>query len=306
MERGEIKQGVGLALTAYTLWGLSPIFWRLGEGSAGAALLVRIVSTCLFLWLIQIVRDRAAGIRIIARDRRVVLLAAASATLLAFNWLVFIWAVNNGRVLEASLGYFLNPLVSVVLGVTVLRERLRANQWLAIAIAAAGVVVLSVDVGRMPWVAISLAMSFGLYGLIRKMTPLGSLDGLSIEVSLMFPPAILVLVTLVMVGDGIDVVSKPLDWLWAGGAALVTAAPLLLFASAARRIELWMVGVLQYVAPTLNFLLGVFVYGESWSGGQAVGFVVIWSGLAVFAVEGVAQAGRVRSRRAAAVVRAQS
>jgi len=243
------------------------------------------------------VRDRGVGVRAIARDRRTVLLAATSATLLAGNWLVFIWAVNNERVLEASLGYFLNPLVSVVLGVSVLGERLRANQWLAVSIAAVGVVVLSIDVGSVPWVAISLAVSFGLYGLIRKTTPLGSLDGLSFELSLMVVPALVGFVMLAMVGDGSDVVSEPRDWLWAGGAALMTAAPLLLFASAARRIELWMVGVLQYVAPTLNFLLGVFAFGESWSGGQAVGFVVIWTGLAIFAVDGVARAGRGRPGR---------
>ena len=146
MQRGEIKQGIGLAVTAYTLWGLSPIFWRLGDGSAGAALVVRIVSTFVLLGLVQVVRDRGVGVRAIARDRRTVLLAATSATLLAGNWLVFIWAVNNERVLEASLGYFLNPLVSVVLGVSVLGERLRANQWLAVSIAAVGVVVLSIDV----------------------------------------------------------------------------------------------------------------------------------------------------------------
>jgi len=297
MQRGELGQGIGLAVTAYTLWGLSPIFWRLGDGSAGAALVVRIVSTFVLLGLVQVVRDRGVGVRAIARDRRTVLLAATSATLLAGNWLVFIWAVNNERVLEASLGYFLNPLVSVVLGVSVLGERLRANQWLAVSIAAVGVVVLSIDVGSVPWVAISLAVSFGLYGLIRKTTPLGSLDGLSFELSLMVVPALVGFVMLAMVGDGSDVVSEPRDWLWAGGAALMTAAPLLLFASAARRIELWMVGVLQYVAPTLNFLLGVFAFGESWSGGQAVGFVVIWTGLAIFAVDGVARAGRGRPGR---------
>lgn len=296
MDRGEINQGVGLGLMAYTLWGLSPIFWRLGDGSAGSVLVVRVLATFVFLGLIQLVHDRAAGVRVIARDRRVLVLMATSAVLLAANWLLFIWSVTNERVLEASLGYFLNPLVSVVLGVTVLRERLRPAQWLAIAIAAAGVLVLSIDVGRVPWVAISLAVSFGLYGLIRKTAPLGSLDGLSIEVSLMFPVAVAAFAVLTTIDGGTDVVSEPLEWVWAGGTALMTAAPLLLFASAARRVELWMVGVLQYIAPTLNFLLGVFAYDESWSGGQVVGYVVIWSGLAVFAVEGVVQTRRIRSR----------
>ena len=299
MDRGELNRGVGLALMAYTLWGLSPIFWRLGDGSAGSVLVVRVLATFAFLGIIQLVRDRAAAVRAIARDRRVLLLMATSAVLLATNWLLFIWSVTNDRVLEASLGYFLNPLLSVVLGVTVLRERLRTPQWFAIAVAAAGVVVLAVDVGRVPWVALSLALSFGLYGLIRKTAPLGSLDGLTIEVSLMFPLAVAAFVVLTTVDGGTEVVSEPLEWIWAGGTALMTAAPLLLFASAARRIELWMVGVLQYIAPTLNFLLGVLVYDESWSGGQVVGFLVIWSGLAVFAAEGIVLTRRLRSRDAA-------
>ena len=299
MDRGEINRGIGLALMAYTLWGLSPIFWRLGDGSAGSVLVVRVLATFVFLGLIQLLRDRAAAVRAIARDPRVLVLMATSAVLLATNWLLFIWSVTNDRVLEASLGYFLNPLVSVVLGVTVLRERLRAPQWIAIAIAAAGVVVLAIDVGRVPWVALSLAVSFGLYGLIRKTAPLGSLDGLTIEVSLMFPLAVAAFAALATVDGGTEVVSEPVEWIWAGGTALMTAAPLLLFASAARRIELWMVGVLQYIAPTLNFLLGVLVYDESWSGGQVVGFLVIWSGLAVFAAEGILQSRRLRSRDAA-------
>lgn len=295
MNRGGISQGVGRALTAYVLWGLSPLFWRLGEGSTGSVLVVRVVATFVFLGLIQLVRDRAAGVRAIARNRRILLLMATSAALLAVNWLLFIWSVTNDRVLEASLGYFLNPLVSVMLGVTVLRERLRAPQWLAIMVAAAGVIVLSVDVGRVPWIAITLAVSFAFYGLIRKTAPLGSLDGLTIEISLMFPLAVTALAVLIVVDGGTDVVSEPLEWIWAGGTALITAAPLLLFASAARRIELWMVGVLQYVVPTLQFLLGVFAFDESWSGGQAVGFVVIWSGLAVFAVDGIVGARQVGS-----------
>lgn len=296
MDQAELQRGIGLALAAYVLWGLSPIFWRLADGSAGSVLVVRVLATFVLLGAIQLSRDRARAVRAIARERRTVLLMSVSGALVGANWLLFIWSVTNERVLEASLGYFLNPLVSVVLGVTVLRERLRAVQWAAISIAAVGVVVLSVEVGRVPWISFSLAVSFGLYGLIRKTAPVGSLDGLTIEVSLMAPVAFVALGALMTIDGGTDVVSEPVEWIWAAGAGLMTAAPLLLFASAARRIELWMVGVLQYIAPTLNFLLGVFAYDESWSGGQAVGYVIIWSALLVFAGEGVMTSRRLRSR----------
>lgn len=296
MDRAELNRGVSLALAAYVLWGLSPIFWRLGDGSAGSVLVVRVLATSVVLGVLHFARDRARGIRAVLRDRRTVVVMGVSASLLAVNWLLYIWAVTNDRVLESSLGYFLNPLVSVVLGVTVLGERLRSLQWVAVAIAAIGVLVLSVDVGRVPWVAVTLAATFGLYGLIRKTSPLGSLDGLSIEVALMLPIAIVALGVLTTVDGGTEVVSAPGEWAWAAGTGLMTAAPLLLFASAARRIELWMVGVLQYLAPTLQFLLGVFAYGESWSGGQAIGYVVIWSGLAVFAADGIIRGRRLRWR----------
>ncbi|NDH84396.1 MAG: hypothetical protein EBY65_05885 [Acidimicrobiia bacterium] len=168
-----------------------------------------------------------------------------SAVLLSSNWLGFIWAVNSDRVLEASLGYFLNPLVSVVLGVTVLGEHLRRGQWVAIVIAAAGVAWLSVDLGSLPWISLCVP-----------------------------------------------------GWIWVAGAGLMTSTPLLLFAFAARQIPLWTVGVLQYITPTLQFLLGVLAYDEDWSGGQVAGYSIIWFGLIVFAAEGVARARRVRGSEA--------
>ena len=290
-----MNRGALTALTAYVMWGLSPIFWRLGEASADSIVTFRIVATLALVGLIQIGRDRARGVSAAVADRRVVGVMAVSAVLLSSNWLIYIWSVTNERVLEASLGYFLNPLVSVVLGVTVLRERLRSVQMIAVAIAAAGVVWLSVDLGRVPWVAMTLAVTFGLYGLNRKTAPVGSLDGLTIEVTLMFPFALVGLVVLTAGGVGAGDVSAPWGWVWVMGTGLMTAAPLLLFASAARRIELWLVGVLQYVAPTLQFLLGVLVYREAWGGGQVVGYVVIWLGLAVFAAEGIARGRRSRA-----------
>ena len=221
-----------------------------------------------------------------------------SAVLLSSNWLGFIWAVNSDRVLEASLGYFLNPLVSVILGVTVLGERLRRGQWAAIVIAAAGVAWLSVDLGSLPWISLFLAVTFALYGLIRKTAPVESLDGLSIEVAVMVPIGIVAMVVLTAGGDGVHAVDGLPGWIWVVGAGLMTSTPLLLFAFAARQIPLWTVGVLQYITPTLQFLLGVLAYDEDWSGGQVAGYSIIWFGLIVFAAEGVARARRMRGSEA--------
>jgi chloramphenicol-sensitive protein RarD len=257
-----------------------------------------VLSTFLLLAAIQIVRDRATAARAALAVPGVKRAMLVSAVLLSSNWLGFIWAVNSDRVLEASLGYFLNPLVSVVLGVTVLGEHLRRGQWVAIVIAAAGVAWLSVDLGSLPWISLFLAVTFALYGLIRKTAPVESLDGLSIEVAVMVPIGIVAMVVLTAGGDGVHAVDGVPGWIWVAGAGLMTSTPLLLFAFAARQIPLWTVGVLQYITPTLQFLLGVLAYDEDWSGGQVAGYSIIWFGLIVFAAEGVARARRVRGSEA--------
>ncbi len=292
-----MRRGVVVALVGYVLWGLSPIFWRLGEGSAGDILVLRILSTITLLVLIQMVRDRGAEVRARLADRRVRFAVLGSSLLLASNWLGFIWAVTSDRVLEASLGYFLNPLVSVVLGVTVLGERLRRGQWVAIALAGVGVAILSIDLGSLPWISLFLAVTFGLYGLVRKTAPVESLDGLTLEVAAMAPFAAIALGMFTADGDGLSTVIGLGGWAWVAGASLMTAAPLLLFGWAARRIPLSLVGVLQYLTPTLQFLLGVLAYDESWSGGQVVGYVVIWTGLVLFAADGLATARHTAARR---------
>ncbi|MEM8705441.1 MAG: EamA family transporter RarD [Actinomycetota bacterium] len=290
-----MNRGIAIGLTAYVLWGLSPIFWRLGQGSSVDIMTFRVLSTFALLVAIQFVRDRAAAVRAAAAVPGVKRAMVASAVLLSTNWLAFIWAVNTDRVLEASLGYFLNPLVSVVLGVTVLGERLRAGQWAAIAVAAAGVAWLSIDLGSLPWVSLFLAITFALYGLIRKTAAVESLDGLSIEVSVMVPVGVVALIVLSAGGDGVNAVDGLPGWIWVAGAGVMTSTPLLLFGFAARQIPLWTIGVLQYVTPTIQFLLGVLAYDEDWSGGQVVGYSIIWVGLAAFAAEGVTNARRSRT-----------
>jgi chloramphenicol-sensitive protein RarD len=282
-----VSRGVVLGLSAYLIWGLSPLFWKQVDDVGALDLIaVRVVATAVVLVGVHLLVGSLRRVVAAAADRRTRLVALATASLLVVNWLVFVWAVGDDRVLEASLGYFVNPLVSVVLGVVVLRERLRTGQWAAVALATVGVVWLTVDVGTLPWVSLTLAGTFGLYGLLRKTASVESLDGLSLEIGLLVPLAAVVLALGWAGGDGVDLSGPGRDaWFLATG--LITAAPLLLFAAAARRVELSVVGILQYVAPTLQFLIGTLVYDEPWRGGQVVGYVIIWVALAGFALEGL-------------------
>jgi len=281
-----MKRGVVIGAAAYVLWGLSPIYWRSVDSvAAGDIVIHRVLTTLLFLAAVQFAGHTFGRVRALVADRRARAMFVLTAALLASNWLVFVWAVNDDRVLEASLGYFINPLVSVVLGVVVLKERLRIGSLVAVAIAAVGVVVLAIDVGTVPWVSLYLAATFALYGLVRKTSPAGSLDGLTLEMFVLFPFALVAMLVQVGSGDSVFTTASVGLNFWLVGAGVVTAAPLLLFASAARQIELWLVGMLQFIAPTIQFVLGAVVWNESWSGGQAVGFIIIWAALGVFVVE---------------------
>ncbi|GJM39508.1 MAG: membrane protein [Acidimicrobiales bacterium] len=283
-----MNRGVLIGASAYVLWGLSPIYWRLVDDVGSLdVVLARTVATTLLLLAFHVAGRTFVRLRSHIEDRRAAAMFVLSAALLAGNWLIFVWAVTNERVIETSLGYFINPLLSVVLGVAVLRERLRVGSMVAVAIAAVGVVILTIDVGSLPWVSLSLAASFAAYGLIRKTSPAGSLDGLTLEMLALVPIALVALALRAAMGDGVAGVSVPARDLWLLGAGVMTAAPLLLFATAARRIELWLVGMLQFIAPTLQFILGAVVWDEPWSGGQVVGFVFIWSALGVFVVDQV-------------------
>jgi chloramphenicol-sensitive protein RarD len=281
-----MRRGLIEGLLAYLLWGLLPIFWKqLGEVDALDVVAHRLVWTFVLLIGLQVARGTWRELVGVTRDGRVRVAMLATSVLITLNWLVYIWAVDQNRVVEASLGYFINPLVAVFLGVVVLGERLPRIQWIAIAIAGAGVAWLTIDVGRLPWISLTLAFSFGLYGLVRKTARVESFNGLTIEMGWMFGLALAFVVVRGIGGEPAAVADDPAvgPLLLLTGA--VTAAPLLLFASAARRIPLATVGLLQYLAPTLQLIIGVWVYGEVFDRGRLVGFGLIWIALIVFSAD---------------------
>ncbi|RJG15863.1 EamA family transporter RarD [Massilia cavernae] len=284
-----MRTGILSAALAFLCWGLFPLYFHaLNEVPPAQIMVHRVVWSLLFLMIVLTARHQWKWLGPLMRQPKVIASFAASAFLLSFNWLLYIWAVNNGHVIESSLGYFINPLVNVMLGYVVLKERLRRGQWAAIALAAAGVAWLAWDAGRMPWIALMLAASFGLYGLMRKTAALGALEGLSFETMLLFPFALGYIVWLTMNGDNafINTSSDTTRWLLAA-AGPITAIPLLLFAAGARKIPLSVLGLLQYIGPTIQFVLGIFLFQEAFTSGKLVGFLMIWSALAIYAAEGL-------------------
>lgn len=280
------RTGIWLAVTAYILWGLLPIYWKwLYPLPALEILAHRVFWSFVLLGLILVVKRYWSWIREKLGKPGTVVLFVASGILLASNWYVYIWAVNAGEMVEASLGYFMNPLVNVLLGIFFFKEKLRQGQWFAFFFAAAGVLYLTFVFGRLPWIGLFLAMSFGSYGLLRKKGSLNSLEGLFFETLLMVPIAFGYLWWMEAAGRasfGHVALGKTMLMI---GAGVVTTVPLLCFAAAARRIDLSLLGILQYIAPTLQFLLGVLVYGEPLTRTRIVGFIFIWIALFIFSAE---------------------
>ncbi len=282
-----MNKGIWYALGAYIFWGLFPIYWKLLAGVPALQLLGhRIFWSFLLLFGIILIASQAKELRA-ALNLRVLLIYSVAAILISINWLTYVWAVGAGFIVETSLGYFINPLLSVLLGVIFLRERLRPLQWLPIGLAAAGVLYLTFAYGALPWVALTLAVSFSFYGLVKKTAPLGSLHGLTLETGILFLPALGFLLYYEFSGTGAFLHSTTLVNLMLVGAGLVTVVPLLLFASAAQRIPLTMIGVLQYINPTMQFLLGVLVFKEPFDHHRLIGFGVVWAALILFGVEGI-------------------
>jgi chloramphenicol-sensitive protein RarD len=281
-----MKKGVLYGIGAYILWGILPIYWKWLQAVPAIQIIShRIIWSFVLLALILFVTRQWRDFRAKAFSRRVVLIYLVSAILLSINWLTYIWAVNAGFVVETSLGYFINPLLSVLLGVLFLREKLRPWQWLPIGLAAIGVVYVAISYGQFPWIALTLAFSFGLYGLVKKLAPLGSLYGLTLETGLLSLPALGLLVFMEVHGQGAFLHSPPVSNLLMVGAGLVTTVPLLMFASAVQRIPLSTVGILQYINPTIAFLLGVFLFHEPFNLSLLIGFSLVWLALLIYSAE---------------------
>lgn len=288
-----MSKGMVYAAGAYVSWGLLPIFWKaLGGVPAFEILAHRIVWGLAVAVLLIALRGRWGALGAALRDRRTLLVFAASSLLLAFNWFVYIWAVNAGHILETSLGYFINPLVNVALGVIFLRERLRVGQGLAVGVALLGVLSLTLLYGAPPWIALGLALTFGAYGLLRKTAPLASLDGFALETLLMGLPALAYVLWLGAAGGGAFGHGGPVTTLLLVAAGVVTAVPLLLFAAGARLITMTTLGVLQYISPTLQLVLGVTLYGEQLGPQRLLGFGLVWVALLIYSGEGLLRSVR--------------
>ncbi|MGY2127196.1 EamA family transporter RarD [Blastococcus sp. SYSU DS0617] len=294
----ERRLGVVCGLAAYSMWGLFPLYFPLLEPAGGVEIVAhRVIWSLLFVALLLTAVRRWGHVRAAVADRRTVLVLAGAALLIAANWLIFVYGVNSGHVVETSLGYFINPLVSVLLGVVVFGERLRRLQWAAVAIAAVAVAVLTVDYGRPPWIALGLAASFGLYGLMKKLVRVEAAPGLLVETALVTVPAIALLTVLHADGAGTFGNAGAGHALLLVSSGIATAVPLLLFAAAARRIPLSTVGLLQYLTPLMQLSVGVFVYGEPMPPARLAGFAIVWVALAVFTADTLrhARAGTRRS-----------
>jgi chloramphenicol-sensitive protein RarD len=293
------RRGAAYGLAAYVLWGLFPLYWPLLEPANPIEILShRIVWSLLLLvgvlaathnwgWLRQLRRDPATAARL-----------TVAAVLIAGNWALYIWGVNNEHVVETSLGYFINPIVTVLMGVVLLHERLRPVQWAAIGLGAAAVLVLTVDYGRPPWIALGLAFSFATYGLLKKRVggQVGAVQSLSFETAVLFLPALAYLVMLEVRGDGQLGHSGAGHGLLLASAGVVTAVPLLFFAGAARRVPLTTMGLLQYLTPVIQLAIGVLVYDEPMPASRLAGFALVWAALLILSADALRHRHRTRAK----------
>lgn len=278
-------RGFWYGLGAYTLWGLFPVYFKLiGFVPADQVIAHRIVWS--FLLLAAVVAF-ASQHRQLTLAGNVVRLYTAAAMLIAVNWFIYVWAVTHNFIVETSLGYFITPLVNVLLGVVILGERLRTFQWVAIAFAVAGVGYLAVEYRAVPWIAIGLAVTFGTYGLVKKKAPLGSVVGLTLETGLLLLPALVFLVATEFRGNGSFLRLDAGSMLLVAAAGPITTIPLVLFAAAVQRIPLSAIGILQFIAPTVQLVLGVMVYKEPFTEQRFVGFALVWVAVIVFGTEGI-------------------
>jgi chloramphenicol-sensitive protein RarD len=297
-----LSRGIVYALTAYLLWGVFPIYFKQVQSVAPLEVLAnRMLWSLAFVAGLLTVLRGARWPRELLRDRPPIGWFVLSALAISLNWLIFIWAVNSGHIVDASLGYFINPLLNVLVGALFLNERLRPAHWAAVLLATLGVGWLTWSEGRLPWIGLSLAFSFSLYGLLRKRAPLGAVDGLAVETALLAPAAGAYLLWLAFRHESALVdalISSHLalvGWLLLAGP--VTAVPLLFFAAGARRIPFATLGILQYVGPTLQLLIGVRLYAEPFDAHKLIAYSLVWIALAVFSLDGLWQWRAARARQ---------
>jgi chloramphenicol-sensitive protein RarD len=282
------RRGFLYGLGAYLLWGLFPLYWPLLEPAGAPEILAhRVVWSLGLVVLLLAIRRQSGWLRDLVAQPRALATLAAAAVIIAINWLTYIWGVNNGHVVETSLGYFINPLVTVLFGVFIFAERLRQAQWTALGIAAVAVVILTVDYGRLPWIALTLAFSFATYSVLKKKSGVGPVEGLTVETAVLVLPALGFLLLAEAGGTGTFGHAGAVNAALLAGTGVVTAVPLLLFAGAAQRIPLSTIGILQYLAPTLQFLFGVLVFHEAVPPVRLASFVLVWVALAIFTVDGI-------------------
>lgn len=282
-----MNTGILYAALAYIAWGLFPLYFKqVADVPSLEVVMHRTLWSLVFVFGVLMVRRQWSWMGTVLRQPKVLAAFVLSAMLLSGNWLTYVWAVQNQHVVDASLGYFILPLVNVALGFVFLRERPRSGQWMAVAVAAAGVLWLAVQAGRLPWIALVLALSFGFYGLLRKVAVLGALEGLALETLVLAPVAAVVLGWWAWQGQGALVQGTPATVGWLLLAGPMTAVPLLLFAAGARLIPMSTLGILQYISPSLQFALGVWLFHEPFEPARLLGFVLIWAALLVYSMEG--------------------
>ncbi|MBB5075495.1 EamA family transporter RarD [Nonomuraea endophytica] len=297
------KRGVLFGVAAYAMWGLFPLYWPLLKPSGALEILAhRMAWSLVAVVVILAVRRHWSWFRELLKQPRKLTLLALAAVIITVNWGTYIYAVNTGHVVEAALGYFINPLVSVLFGVLLLRERLRPLQWAAVGFGMLAVVVLTLDYGRLPWIALTLAVSFGVYGLVKKQANVGAAESLTVETLVLLTPALAYLVYLEASGQATFGHTNPGHALLLAGAGLITAVPLLFFTASAIRVPLSTIGVLQYIAPILQFLCGVLIVKETMPPSRWIGFSIVWLALSVFTYDSIS-AARANRKRAAELVK---
>jgi len=288
LEIRENRRGLLLGVAAYVMWGAFPLYWPLLEPAGAFEILAhRVVWSALTMGLLVLLLGRTTTFRTMVTDRRKVRLLALAACVITVNWATYIWGVNNGHVVETSLGYFINPLVTVLMGVFILGERLRSWQWVAMGVAATAVVVLTLDYGRLPWVALILAFSFGSYGLCKKQAGAPAIESVTLETMVIGPVALAYVCWLGMTGHSNFASHGPGHALLFATTGIVTAVPLVCFGGAAIRVSMVTLGLLQYLAPILQFALGVLYFHEDMPAGRWAGFLLVWVALAIFTVDSV-------------------